>query len=462
MKRLTVRTLIPFFLCVLFSGSVGFAENSDMRSTVYPSSMISVESPQYLVRYSCDETYFRFALGALGGTVENLWPELRVANISNLTDDQVTELAGKSFILRLVRDVVVHWVNALSPNLNVRVQAAADATAIAKPSDAEFYDIQWGLQQIHAGDAWKISRGNRAVRVGILDTGISPDHVDLAGKYDLDASINLSASDRKNPQDYIDRHYHGTHVSALIASNNLGVASVAPDVTLVGIKVLDDEGNASFATLINGIMYAVDKAHVSIINLSLGGVGELLTYRHHAEMLHQAIDYAESSGVVVIAAAGNNSMDLREDMLRTFVTTDEAGTLLVSACAPASPDGAVDLACYSNYGAGLVSLAAPGGSIDCAEGSYASMSDMVISAMAPAVARRLGLKNPTGWYMFSSGTSMAAPIVSGVAALVKSVHPEMRPSEIVNRLEATADDLGPVGRDSQFGYGRVNAVNALR
>ncbi|MBE0644055.1 MAG: S8 family serine peptidase [Bacteroidetes bacterium] len=461
MKHQITKAGIAVVLGVILFATAGQAGNGPNPDAGVSAARVA-SSDHYLVEFGGDATYFRFAISAEGGMVDEIWDGIHVASISGLSDAQLEELSRKSFVTRLVKDVSVHWVNALSMDLNVRVQAAADNTSTSRLSDAEFYDIQWGLQEIGVGAAWNVTRGSRAVRVGILDTGISPDHVDLMGKYDLDASMNFSASNPSDPKDYIDRHYHGTHVSALIASNNLGVASVAPDVTLVGVKVLDDNGNATFASLIAGIMYAVDFAHVDVINLSLGGIGALIEYRHLAEILHRAIDYAASHDVVVVASAGNDDTDLCSDVLRRFVTTDEAGTVLVSASTPPSQDGSEARACYSNYGDGLITLAAPGGSIDCNETSYGTMSDMVISAMAPAVARRLGLKNPDGWYMFSSGTSMAAPIVSGVAALVKSAHPEMHSGAIVAQLKNTADDLGTPGRDGEFGYGRVNAEKALR
>ncbi|MFZ1731408.1 MAG: S8 family serine peptidase [Bacteroidota bacterium] len=461
MTDMRFKTGIQILVAVLFLSAFAKAGNRVDNSSILDVTT-NPNDAFYLVEYGCDLAYFRSTIYAMGGTVDEEWDGIHVARISKLDQASVALLSHKTFVTRVAKDISVHWVNALSSDLNIRVQAAADNTAVARPSDAEFYDIQWGLQEIGMSNAWRISRGDRAVRVGILDTGISPDHVDLKGKYDLDASVNFSASNPTDPKDYIDRHYHGTHVSALIASNNLGVAGVAPDVTLVGVKVLDDEGNATFTSLISGIMYAVDYAKVDIINLSLGGIGELAVYKDLAEVLHRAIDYAESHGVVVVAAAGNDNMDLHADMLHNFVTTDEAGTILVSATSPASGQGIESRACYSNYGDGLITLAAPGGGIDCSEHSFASMSDMVISAMAPAVARRLGLKNPEGWYMFSTGTSMAAPIVTGVAALLKSTHPEMTPAEIVTRLKESADDLGTPGPDADFGYGRVNAELALR
>lgn len=445
-------------------GAFAFASprsNAAVSSNTALSSNAALD--HYLVEFTGDAASFRSALESIGGRVESMWDAIRVASISGLTDTQLDAFSKNSFVTRLARDVSVHWVNAISTNLNVHVQAEAENTrSMSPPSGAEFYDIQWGLHQIGAPSAWKHTRGSKAVRVGILDTGISPDHVDLKGKYDLDASRNFSSSNPGDQKDYVDRHYHGTHVSALIASNNFGVASVAPDVTLVGVKVLDDNGNAAFADLIAGIMYAVDFARVDVINLSVGGVG-LLTESHHlAEILHRAIDYAASHGIVVVAAAGNDGTDLSSENMRSFITMDEDATIFVSASALAAEDGSETRACYSNHGKGLITLAAPGGSIDCKENSYANLSNMVISAMAPAIAHRLGLRNPDGWYMFSSGTSMAAPIVSGVAALVKSAHPQLSAAAIVARLKKTADDLGSPGRDGEFGYGRVNAEKALR
>ncbi|MCB2203873.1 S8 family serine peptidase [bacterium] len=418
----------------------------------------------YLVKFEGDEAGFRLRMRAMNCKVDEVWPQIRIACISDVKDAMIPLIMEEQTLEEFVRDVSVDWVNAISSDINVTVQAAGTSTdgSLRSGEDAEFYDIQWGLQQIKASEAWKSARGDRSVRVGVLDTGISPDHVDLKGKYDLDASINLSASNPADKRDFIDRHYHGTHVSALISSNNLGVAGIAPDITLVGVKVLDDEGRASFANLIAGIMYAVDVADVDVINLSAGGLGSLSQISTISEMLHAAIDYAERHGVAVVASAGNAGMDLRASSMQSFVVTDEAGTLLVSASGPASARGSEKLACYSNYGSDVVGLAAPGGSIDCNNNAFRSMDEMVISALAPAVAKRMGLRNPDGWYMFSTGTSMAAPLVSGLAALVKSEHPDWDATAICEKLKDSADDLGLPGKDGEFGYGRINAELALK
>lgn len=452
--------LVYLFTVLLFGSSV--QANQPISSHNAASGPLVSRDDNYLVSYTCDEEQLIDLTESTDCSIREIWTGIRVASISIPDIESYETLHRSEHVVKLVRDVSVHWVNALRSDLNIRVQAAADNTVTGNASEAEFFGIQWGLQQINAERAWKITRGRKSVRVAILDTGISPDHVDLEGKYDLAASVNLSRSNPADRKDYIDRHFHGTHVSALIASNNLGIASVAPDVTLIGVKVLDDEGYASFANLIAGIMFAVDEAGADIINLSLGGIGNAPMYMELSELLHKAIDYAESNGVLVVASSGNQNIDLHSSGFSNLLITDEAGTLLVGASAPVTDDGEENRACYSNYGSGLVGIVAPGGNIECAEGSYTSMSDMVLSAMAPAVARKLGLANPTGWYMFSAGTSMAAPLVSAVAALVKSVHPEMDAGQLATRIKLSSDDLGTQGVDQEFGYGRINAAHALR
>ena len=452
--------MVCLFAVLLLGSSVQAKQQVTSRNAA--SSPVEFLDNTYLISYTSDEEQLVELMKSTGCPIQEIWTGIRVASISIPDIDRYETLRHSKYIATLVRDISVHWVNALRSDLNIRVQAAADNTVTRKSTDAEFFDIQWGLHQIDVEQAWKISRGQKTVRVAILDTGISPDHVDLEGKYDLTASVNLSQANPADRMDYIDRHFHGTHVSALIASNNLGIASAAPDVTLVGVKVLDDEGYASFRNLIAGVMYAVDDARADIINMSLGGVGTTPVYLELAELLHRAIDYAESNGVVVVVSSGNHNIDLQSTGISNLLITDEAGTLLVGASAPLTDDGEERRACYSNYGSGFVGIVAPGGNVECAEGSYTSMSDMVLSAMAPAVARKLGLANPTGWYMFSAGTSMAAPLVSSVAALVKSLHPEMDAGQIATKIKLSADDLGTRGVDEEYGYGRINAANALR
>jgi subtilisin family serine protease len=416
------------------------------------------ESSHFLATYHGDPQVVHASVISFGGSVDFIWPGIGVARLSGLSDRQAERLEHIPGIDLVLRDLSIRWVHALTTDGDYRVQASPDVLKrLGGSMPPEFFDTQWALERIEAPEAWKITRGSSRVRVGVLDTGISPDHIDLAGLYDLSRSRNLSESNRADQNDYFDRHHHGTLVSALIASNGLGIAGVASSTTLVGVKVLDDNGEATFANIIAGIMYAVDDARIDIINLSLGGSAPGEHVQQLGSILQRAVDYAVRQGVLVIASAGNDGIDLHSRSLMISSPDDGRGALFVSAT---TEDDDL-LACYSNYGSNCIAIAAPGGAGNC-DGDEADRDEMVLSALAPAVARRLGLARPDSWYMYASGTSMATPLVTGVAALIKSVHPSASPAVITRMLLGSAKDIGASGRDRYFGGGLVNAARALR
>ncbi|MCZ7556928.1 MAG: S8 family serine peptidase [Bacteroidia bacterium] len=421
----------------------------------------------HLIAYKGSASAMTSAVQAAGGTVRKNFSALKIAVVEGLSEAQAATLRANSTIGTVVRDQYITWVPSYAASRTTPQSGALIQNLLpnGNPENAFFYNAyQWNLRAIEANNAWPTTTGNSEVRVGILDTGISPDHQDLAGKYDLTRSINLSWSNSADPTDYQDRHFHGTHVSGTIASNNIGTAGVAPDVTLVGVKVLGDDGSADFEDVINAILYAADPngGDCDIINMSLGGYGpRALIGGELLSLLTEAVNYARSQGTLVVCSAGNSAMDLDHNG-NIVVLPVEAGTSMgVSATGPTqgqNPDG---FACYSNYGRSTIAVAAPGGNFDCATGN-AVVQDLVMAPFAPYVANQLGLPNPTTWYVFAAGTSMAAPHVSGVAALIKSRNPNANAGQMQTKLQNTADDLGSPGVDPYYGKGRINARRAVQ
>jgi subtilisin family serine protease len=282
---------------------------------------------------------------------------------------------------------------------------------------------QWGLDLIHADAAHPVSTGAGAT-VAVIDTGIDAAHPDLAGR--IVAGYDFVDND-STPQD---GNGHGTHVSGIVAAdagNGIGVDSVAPGASIMPVRVLDDNGSGSDADVAEGIDWATDHG-ADVINLSLGGsvptAGLGLP-----DAMTPAIQHALDRGVVVVAAAGNDGLPFCEN--NSF-----GGKVL---CV-----GAVDKrenrSFFSSFGQGL-SLVAPGGS-----GTPGTDED-VLSTW------------DDGGYQELAGTSQATPHVAGVAALLVSLG--VRGQAAVQRILATATDLGTPGPDGQFGAGLVNAQAAL-
>jgi|GEM_PF-549602 len=281
---------------------------------------------------------------------------------------------------------------------------------ISDPSGNTGLGYQWFHDMIGSYEAWKTTAGSPAVKVAVLDTGIDSNHEDLTY-----SSISAYSSVRGNTSTE-DENGHGTHVCGTIAEaadNERGGSGVAPDVSLISIRVLDADGSGSTADIIAGINRAVNLG-ADIISMSLGG------YEYNSSY-DTAIQNAYEHGVTVIAAAGNDGTNVREY---------PAAFDNVIAVAAVGQDGA--RAYFSDYG-DWVDIAAPGVNI------LASTFD--------------------GGYGFKEGTSMATPIVSGVAALLMSAHPEYKgePDAVLAALKKTAVKSSSTG----IGAGIVNAAALL-
>jgi len=347
-------------------------------------------------------------------------------------------------------DVVVQWV-----------PAQPEPTSIT-PDDETFYPLQWNVRSVNAPDAWAAGCTGAGVRVAIIDGGIWNEHVDLDDNLDTACSVSFVPGEPYNSD--VGTFWHGTHVAGIVAAedNGIGTIGIAPEATLMGVKVLHN-GSGSFGAVIGGILYASDPASfglggcqkADIINMSLGalfpksasGGGQLVG------AMAKAVNFAASQGVLVISAAGNNGLDLGQLYDYTFVPAQSGSGLAVSATGPVDfANGGTNfrrLASYSNYGEDLVSVAGPGGDFTLYPvGLW--YYDMVLSTSR-------GSGASTTSYSFAAGTSMASPAVAGVAALIKSSHPGISLGALKTLLQQSADDEGPIGQDQYYGHGFVNA-----
>lgn len=342
-------------------------------------------------------------------------------------------------------------VEYAEPNYRVRTMAIPDD---------EGYSFQWHYPLIELPSAWDSTTGAPSVIVAVVDTGILSRHPDLRGQwvegYDfIRDSDNAADGDGIDPdpedpgagRDPASDNFHGSHVSGTVAAagdNGIGVAGVAYNARIMPLRALGADGGTSY-DVDQAIRFAAGLANDSgtlpaqradIINLSLGGAP-------FSQASQELLRQVRSAGVIVIAAAGNEG-----SALPSYPASYEGVIAVAAVDAQRRRTG------YSNTGP-TIDIAAPGGdnSVDLNGDGY---PDGVLSTD--------GLGNGEYGYTFASGTSMAAPHVAGVLALMKSVNPELTPQEVDDLLVRgeLSDDLGTPGRDDAYGYGLINAQRAIR
>ena len=375
-----------------------------------------------------------------GGTLLEAYPELYlvVADFEKREDTQAVQASGYEVMPDLL--------------LNLRVNEPIPERGTVGMNDS-FYSMQWHLPVIQADRAWATGVTGAGVRVAVLDTGIWYHHPDLIPNIDFAAS----ASFVPGSPDFLDDNGHGTHVAGIIAAanNGWGVVGVAPNAELIGVKVLSSDGTGHISWIISGIIHAVNQ-RADIINLSVGSylkkngnypyytASEAATLRR---TVRKVIDWATSQGVLVVNSAGNAGLNMDQSGNIISIPTEIGNGVIISATGPCQLRDFDTITSYTNYGSSLVWMAAPGG--DFRYYPYSGWwYDMVLSTSID------------GW-MWSSGTSAAASMVSGVAALVLEKYGPMSPGELKRILRDSADDLGDPGKDRYFGYGRVNAYRAV-
>lgn len=286
------------------------------------------------------------------------------------------------------------------------------------PND-EMFERQYAHKVSNSQAGWKISKGSEDLVLAVIDTGVDLKHPDLAGKL----VEGYDAVDGDNtPRD---GHGHGTHcagIAAAMTNNGVGVAGFAPNVKVMPIRVLGDRGSGTSADVAEGIVWAADHG-AKVISMSLGSSRD-------AKVKADAVKYALSKDVVVVAAMGNYGNNSK------LFPAATPGVIAVGAT-----DNRDKRARFSQYG-DWISVAAPG---------------VGILATFPTYKNRLPGKN----YGSISGTSMATPAAAGVAALIRSQWPEMNLTQVRAQLEKGTDDLGEEGFDAYYGAGRINVAKAL-
>ncbi|MEX2177162.1 MAG: S8 family serine peptidase [Gemmatimonadaceae bacterium] len=417
-------------------------------------------------------------VAAAGGVLVSSHPDIGVAYAQSSSTNFRRSLSKHGAIESVTPDHVLEWVSPTA------ARESADVSAeVASIGDNEgLYPLQWAPAAVQAPEAWNAGYTGRGVRVAILDGGIHSAHIDLASNLDVAASKSFAEGAYNED---VGTFWHGTHVAGIVAAadNSFGTIGIAPNATLIGVKVLHN-GSGAFSWIINGIMYAGTPqseggAGANIINMSLGAKLDDKDKETKADIreLKKAVDramkYAHQRGTTIIVSAGNGGLnyDDEKNLFKTPAQNDYA--ISVSATGPHGwALGASNFerpTYYTDHGKSLVTLAAPGGTdglfvvdgVDqlCVVGGiqrFCEVFDMVFSTVR-------GGASSTGAYNWAYGTSMAAPMVSGIAALIIEKNGgRMHPEQVRTRLEQSALDLGKPGNDKYYGGGWVNALRAIQ
>jgi subtilisin family serine protease len=368
---------------------------------------------------------------------------------------------------------------------------SADAPVVNSPAPGSdtLSALQWDMVQIHAPEARAINGGSSSVVVGDIDTGLDWTHPDLAANVDFANSVScIGGVPNTDPSAWMDDNGHGTHTAGTIAAaaNGIGIVGVAPNVKIAGIKAGNADGYFFPEAVICSFMWAGDHA-IDVTNNSYYADPWLFNCRNDAEQRaiwkaeQRAIRYAMQQGVVVVAAQGNENIDLSKQ--NVDATSPDNGTPITrevtNACVviPVEIPGVVGVTgdgaflqktYYSSYGVGVAQVTAPGGDRrfqDPGDGSRG----YVLSTY------------PGNRYALAQGTSMASPHAAGVAALILSQFGKMPPGAVQAMLTSTADPMacppnpfdpggagawlatcvGGDGYNGFYGHGQINAFSAV-
>jgi subtilisin family serine protease len=321
-------------------------------------------------------------------------------------------------------------VASASPNLRRHIHTMPLPAAQGAPNDP-LYPLQWAYPRINAPPAWNGAAGS-PITVAVLDTGVDLTHPELAGRVLQGANFVTPGGSAQ------DDNGHGTHVAGIVAAaggNGAGGVGMDWNARILPVKVADGAGSLSSEDWLNGLAYAAQNG-ARVVNMSFGGT----TY---SQAEQDAVTDAWNRGVIIVASAGNSGDNGNP-------VEYPAGYDHVLSVAAVGSD---NLHAYYSAANRFVDITAPGGN---ARSGGDPNDRFIISTWAQNIA-----SNFQPGYAKEIGTSQAAPFVSGLAALLLAQRPSLTNDAVVSRIETTATDLGPRGRDDQFGFGLINVAAAL-
>ncbi|MFD8984116.1 S8 family serine peptidase, partial [Streptomyces sp. NPDC059564] len=405
-----------------------------------------------------DGSAIRSAITANGGTVFSSFDAIGVTVAHSSSATFATTMRGVSGVQKVgatrTSDVPADAYNPALP-----ANPAQASTAAGEP-------VRVDMSQIKADQAWAVTTGSPSVKVGILDTGVDDQHQDLAPNFNAADSVSCAyGKPDTRTGAWRDVDTHGTHVAGTIAAakNGKGVVGVAPGVKISAVRVAEPGNSFFFAeNTICGFVWAGDHGFKVTNNSYYTDPWQFncpdnIDQAAIIEGVKRAQEYAESKGSLQIAAAGNEDYDLAHKTTDSASPNDSTPVTrtITNACLdiPTELPGVVTVAAngsgvskasFSNFGQGVIDVAAPGSNV------YSTL--------------------PGGTYGSKSGTSMATPHVVGVAALIASANPGITPAQIRDKLATQANDIacpadgrctGTTANNSFFGEGQVDALKAV-
>ncbi|MFD7559856.1 MULTISPECIES: S8 family serine peptidase [unclassified Streptomyces] len=405
-----------------------------------------------------DTTAVRNAVAANGGSVFQYYDAIGVVLAHSTSGSFATTMRGVSGVQKVgatrTSDVPA---DAYDPALPANPAQAA--TPAGEPARVD-------MTQIKADQAWAVTTGSPSVKVGILDTGVDDQHQDLAPNFNAadSASCAYGKPDTRTGA-WRDVGTHGTHVAGTVAAakNGKGVVGVAPSVKISSVRIAEPGSSLFFAeNTVCGFMWAGDHGFKVTNNSYYTDPWQFncpdnLDQAAIIEGVKRAQEYAEGKGSLQVAAAGNSNIDLANKTTDTESPNDSTPVTrtITNACLdiPTELPGVVTVAAngtgttkasFSNFGQGVIDVSAPGSNV------YSTA--------------------PGGTYATMSGTSMASPHVTGVAALIASTNPGITPAQIREKLATQANDTacpsdsrckGTTANNGFFGEGQVDALKAV-
>ena len=439
-KHILALLLVALLLLPAFAKVTSFTTVAEEMPELFPVICVNPEDefiPGEII-VMLKEAYPETDLGELLSEIEiaeceDLYDSvIKVVGEKNV-DEKLLDEVGTTFRIILADATEEGTINALDKlrsNSNI-ISASPDYILEAcstTPNDT-YYSYQWAMPTINAPEAWDTITDS-TVRIAVLDTGIDEYHTDLSYNIDMSLAYNAYNCCLGDTQDYFQ---HGTHVSGIIAAegnNNKGVCGVAWNAEVVPIKIASPDGPyASSASELRGVIYALAiNAKVANISFELG-----FSY----PMLHALTAFSNNGGIVVIAAGNGdvNHTPINLDNVSEYVMYSAiSGVILVGAS-----DQYDSPASFSNYGESAVDIFAPGVDI------YSTV-------------HRISYNDPL--YDYMDGTSMAAPFVTGVVALLMSEYPYLPASTIKDAIIENADYVSALDGKC-VANGRLNIEAAL-
>jgi thermitase len=361
--------------------------------------------------YHKNEVVVKFKKTPTANQLKQIQAEIRSTKMQKLGYTYVFQSTDRDAkqLMRYFQDWHVQYAE---PHYLYLTNEQISSKQTTEPNDLLYSRYQWNLPIIETEVGWNVGRGSEKVIVAVVDTGVDLNHPDLQGR--LLPGYNV-INPKSPPMDDVG---HGTHVSGVISAmvnNGEGVAGMTWYNPILPIKVLDETGAGNTYNVAQGIIWAADHG-AKVINMSLGNYAD-------ANFLHDAIRYAYDRDIVLIAASGNDN-------------TEQPGypAAYPEVFAVAASDASKKKATFSNFG-DYIDVTAPGVNI---ASTY-----------------------PHNQYAALSGTSMASPHVTALAALIRSTNPKLKNTEVMQIMRSTAQDLGARGKDKYYGYGQIDVRQAL-